>query len=119
MMTAQAAKLPWHYPVIAEHIMIMPPAGQLTISSSRGPRREHTDREREAQMNRERQARWRERDIDSKACDVVEWSGDVLTMLVETEYLDDSETGDSKAVAKAISEMLEDAAVEKAWRKRW
>jgi hypothetical protein len=78
-----------------------------------------SDHEREAALGRERQDRWRGRQIDSKSCGVVEWSGPILTMLIETGYIEDSDAGDSKTVARAIGEMLADAAEAKAWRKRW
>jgi hypothetical protein len=119
------ARATWYAPQV--HVLIdsiaglwdvCPPAAQLRLSSLH-PSRKRTDHAHEAEQSRERQARWRERDIDSKSCGVVEWSGPILTMLIETGYLDDVDTGDSKTVARAIGEMLADAEEEKAWRKRW
>jgi hypothetical protein len=100
------------------HVTISPRAGQRVLRS-RKPTVKVSDHEREAALGRERQDRWRGRQIDSKSCGVVEWSGPILTMLIETGYIEDSDAGDSKTVARAIGEMLADAAEAKAWRKRW
>ena len=99
-------------------IVISPRAAQLMLRS-RKPTIKVTDYEREAAQNRERQARWREREIDSTRSGIIEWSEAVLDMIVETEYLDEDKTDDPKAVAKAITEMLQDAAEAKAWKKQW
>jgi len=98
--------------------VISPRAGQLMLRS-RKPTISVSDHERETAQNRERQERWRERQADSKRGGFVEWSEAVLDMIVETEYIDDDKTDDPKAVAKAISEMLEDAAKAQAWKKKW
>jgi hypothetical protein len=100
------------------HITISPRPVQVTLRS-RKPTIKVSDHEREAALARERQDRWRERQIDSKSCGVVEWSGVVLNMLVETGYIEDGDTGDSRTVAKAIGEMLEEAAEAKAWKRKW
>ena len=100
------------------HIVITPRAAQRALRS-RKPTVKVSDHEREAALGRERQDRWRGRQIDSKSCGVVEWNGAVLNMLVETGYLDDSDAGDSKTVAKAITEMLADAAKAQAWKRKW
>ncbi len=51
----------WHVPLIYEiaHREITPRAGQLVLTS-RHPIREHSDKEREARLNREAVASWRE-----------------------------------------------------------
>jgi hypothetical protein len=107
----------WHPPWVYEfddHVLT-PPARQLRLSSIH-PSRKRTDHAREAELNRDRQDRWRERQIDSKSCGgTVEWGGDVLTMLIEMGQIQDDETGDPKVVARAISDMLEEAA--QAWRR--
>jgi len=100
------------------HTVLSPPAAQLMLRS-RKPTVKVTDHAREAEQNRDRQGRWRERQIDSKSCGVIDWSGAVLTMLVETGYIEDGDTGDSRTVAKAIGEMLEEAAEAKAWKRKW
>jgi hypothetical protein len=124
-MQTTTARATWHPPkvrVLTDSIIglhdICPPAAQLELSSLH-PSRKRTDHAHVAEQNRDRQARWRERDIDSKSCGVVDWSGAVLTMLVETGYIEDGDTGDSRTVAKAIGEMLEEAAEAKAWKRKW
>jgi hypothetical protein len=121
-MQTTTARAAWHPPMVYEFddIEIVPPAGQLELSSLH-PRRKLFDKDREAKMNADRQARWREKPpLDPlKDRDIVEWSGEVLTMLIETGHLDEHETGDSKVVAKAISEMLEEAARMESWKRKW
>jgi hypothetical protein len=96
------ARAPWHKPEIAEHIILTPPAAQLTLSS-RHPKRERTDHEHEAELNRNRQDRWRERDAMQLSCGgTVTWSGDVLTMLVGMGQIQDNETDNPKIVSQAI-----------------
>jgi hypothetical protein len=118
--SAQAqVRLPWHPPMIFETIdhVIVPRAAQLVISS-RHPKREHTDHERDAQLNREAVNAWRERQYDKqhknkinpRACYTVEGDGDLLNMLVGMGQILDSETGDPKIVGEAISDMLAEAA---------
>jgi len=100
---------------------ISPKAAQLTLTS-RHPKREHTDREREARINAEAQANWRNRQVDRefrnrsnpRSCSTVESDRDVLDMLVDMGWILDHETGDPKIVGQAISDMLADAA--KAWK---
>ena len=101
---------------------ISPRAGQLALSSRR-PKKEHTDKEREARMNREGVERWRERQYDKqdltmenpRSCYTIEADADALDMLVGMGQIQDNETGDAKEVGKAISEMLAEAA--RAWKK--
>ena len=104
---------PWHPPQIIE--LFMPPAARLRISS-RHPKREHTDREREAELNREAQARWRVNDKRARVCYIVACDSDVLDMLVGMGQILDTETGDDKIVGKAISDMLAEAAQD--WKER-
>jgi hypothetical protein len=115
----------WHPPMIFEFVdhVRSPPAAQLTLSS-RHPRREHTDKEREDRLNREAVERWRERQhdkrhknrINPRSCYTVEVDGDVLDMLMGMGQILDNETGDVKIVGKAISDMLAEAA--QAWKVR-
>ena len=124
MTTANTARLPWHPPLIFEFDdrEMSPRAGQLVLSS-RHPKREHTDREREARMNKEAQDRWRERQYDKqdltkvnpRTCCTKEYDADILNMLVGTGQIQGDETSDPKEVAKAIYDVLADAA--RAWKK--
>jgi hypothetical protein len=104
-MTA-AARIPWHPPLIVEHIVLSPPAAQLTLSSRRSTLR-RTDREHEAELNRVRQDRWRERQYDNpRTCYIVEGDGDMLNALVRWGRILDHEAGDPKIVGKAIGEVM-------------
>ena len=98
-----------------------PPAAQLKLSGPR-PSRKRTDHEREAQMNREAQDRWRGRQYDKqrpntinpRVCYTIEIDSGVLDMLVDTGQILDHETSDPKIVGETISEMLAEAV--KAWK---
>ena len=102
-------KLPSLPPRIVEHIVLSPDGAQLRLSS-RHPKRNHTDREREAEMNQARVDRWRANDKKARACYSVACDGDVLNMLVGMGQILDTETGDDKIVGEAISEMLAETA---------
>src|SRR6266700_7133709 len=97
-------------------IVIIPRDARLMLRS-RKPTVKVSDHEREAEQNRERQERWRERQIDPRRSGIVEWGGAVLTMLIETEHLSDDQADDPKAVTKAITEMLQAAAEAQTWKK--
>jgi hypothetical protein len=114
------ARIPWHPPMIFEFVDhgISPRAAQLTLSS-RHPKREHTDKEREAQMNREAVDRWRERQYDvypdgrpnknkqnKRVCCIVEYESYVLDGLVALGQIQENETGDAKIVGAALSEII-------------
>jgi hypothetical protein len=108
-------------PQASENIAITPPAGRLTLSS-RHPKREHPDKEREAQMNREAVDRWKARQYDKKrpntinprVCYTIEADNDVLHMLIDTGQIGDGEMVDARRVGEVISHMLADAAA--AWK---
>jgi hypothetical protein len=117
--TARATK---PSPDIAEDIVICPPAGRLTLSS-RHPKKEHTDHEREARLNAEAQARWKNRNYDvypdgrpnknkskKRTCCTTEYDGDILDMLVGLGRIEDGETDDPRIVGEAISEMMAELA---------
>ena len=118
MSLALNASVPsWHPPLIfeSEDIVRTPHTGQLWITSKH-PKRNHTDREREAELNAAAQARWRANDKKARACYDVGCDADVLTMLVETGYILDAETGDDKIVGEALADMLADAA--QSWKEK-
>lgn len=91
-------------------IVIKPPGGQLRLSSRR-PKRKATDTERDAQGNRDRVNKsYRLKNLLKKASYRVIIGGEVINMLVRTDWLDEDKTTDRKAVEQALSCMLEDAA---------
>ena len=80
-MTAPIIKFPWHLPLVfetADH-KISPPTARLILSPGRFTfwnRNEH-----EAELNRERQSEWRDRQRDPKrtrSCCTVEYDADTL-----------------------------------------
>jgi hypothetical protein len=53
---------------------------------------------------------WRQRQKRGLACAQVEYSSDVVGLLVRLRWIDEREACDRKAVGRAISELLRDAA---------
>jgi hypothetical protein len=132
--TAPTTKSVWHKPVITTLAVkregvgwldqsgaiitdidrvICPPAAQLKLSTSK-TKRQHTDKEREAQLNREAVERWRERQHDKqyrnksnpRVCCTVEYDSFVLDGLVALGQIQENEIGESKIVGAALSEII-------------
>lgn len=114
----------WHPPLIWEyddHVRT-PSAAQLVLSS-RHPRREHTDKARMDELNREAVARWRVRQFDvypdgrpnknrtkkRTSCNT-QFDEDILNMLVGMGQILDSETDDPRIVGETIYEFMAELA---------
>jgi len=90
-------------------IVIVPPAGELTIETVRPPKVLNRD-ELQAAKDRERSNRRYRLAKDGSGIYPVQSGHDVIRMLIGLGWLAESDSEDRRHVAKAISDLLENSA---------